>query len=129
MTCPDAKRESECGFTTIEMLVALLVLAITLGTAAQSISFARRGLQHASEDREVARILTKVLAEELPRLAAQHAPMPTVSSGPGWAIELAPVIMGNDQILRARIKIAASKPSQYGGTYLTYFAPSSRMGR
>ena len=57
--CPNA---DEAGFTLLETIVALLILALALGTVVQSVAMASNRLVMADHARTIERVAKKVLA-------------------------------------------------------------------
>jgi general secretion pathway protein I len=79
------------GFSTIEVLVAFLVLSLGLGMAVQSISLAATSLKRTDQAGRETRLVRRVMAEELPRLMRAYAGKALVASGSSWEAHLRPL--------------------------------------
>jgi type II secretory pathway pseudopilin PulG len=61
-TGPGPANAGEAGFTLLEAIVALLILALALGTAVQSVAMASNRLVMADHARSIERVAKRVLA-------------------------------------------------------------------
>lgn len=79
------------GFSTIEVLVAFVILSLGLGVAVQSISLASLSLRRSDEAARETTLVRRIMAEELPRLMKAYAGQPMVAGGPSWEAGLRPL--------------------------------------
>jgi len=94
VTKTNAGERDEAGFTLIEMIVALAILAVALGTllAAFSQDFARQRLERSSLE---ARMLAQSMLASTDRVAAPSTRSGVTADGFSWTIAAEPY--GNDE--------------------------------
>lgn len=83
--------ERDGGFSTIEMLVAFVILSLGLGLAVQSVSQAGMSLKRAKDRAAETVIVRRVMSEELPRLLKTYKGRPLLASGPSWQAGIRPL--------------------------------------
>jgi len=105
------------GFSTIEVLVAFVILSLGLGVAVQSISLASTSLRRSNESARETILVRRVMAEELPRLVKTYAGKALVASGPSWEAGLRPLSPSDPQgPVQVLIRILPTG-GRGGGTY------------
>ncbi|MCV3243111.1 type II secretion system protein [Mesorhizobium sp. ZC-5] len=82
------------GFSTIEMLVAFVILSLGLGLAVQSVSQAGISLSRAKNNAVETVLVKRVMSEELPRLLKAYKGQPLLASGPSWQAGIRPLSSG-----------------------------------
>ncbi|WP_379067305.1 type II secretion system protein J [Mesorhizobium sp. UC22_110] len=102
-------RDGEAGFTVLETLVAMTILALTLAIASQSIVLAARSLAAArNQTNAMLRIRGQLTGLET------SGPLASAQSGEGWSLQ--EIDVGGKKL--AAVRIAGS-----GASFLT-FIPS-----
>lgn len=86
-----SKEERQDGFSTIEMLVAFVILSLGLGLAVQLVSQARMSLTRAHDSAAETMIVKRVMSEELPRLMKAYKGKPLLAGGPSWQAGIRPL--------------------------------------
>jgi type II secretory pathway pseudopilin PulG len=95
------------GFSTLEMLVAFVILSLGLAVAVQAISQATMRLTRAEASTRETTLVRKVIREELPKLARRYTGKSLLADGPRWKIDLRPLSIGGlDGQMQATIWIA-----------------------
>lgn len=89
--------DGSAGFSTIEVLVAFVILSLGLGVAVQSISLASLSLRRSDEAARETMLVRRIMAEELPRLMKAYAGQPMVVGGPSWEAGLRPLSSSGPQ--------------------------------
>ena len=83
MTGPSSRASSEDGFSILEMIVAMTILALVLGIASQSIVLASRSIAAAKRQVEAARTVRMILAD----YEAHVQPMAQTTTQTGWTLK------------------------------------------
>jgi Tfp pilus assembly protein PilV len=111
---------ASAGFSTVEILVAFVVLSLGLGLAVQSISQASMSLRRADDAGKEALLLRRIVSEELPRLVNVYTGKTIEAAGPSWRIEVQPISdQGPRQALRATIEIRSRESAAHSTAYTT----------
>lgn len=98
--------EPEAGYSTLEMLVAFVVLSLALATAVQSISLSGLSLRSARDDARAVTIVNRMLAEDVGRILDAFREGQTVMQGPDWQSSTRPVD-GKGEVAAVTISIAS----------------------
>lgn len=85
----------EAGFSTLEVLIAFLVLSLGLALSVQSISQASLSIKQAELRADRSILLRKLISEELPRIVKAYSGGMLTKNGPSWRIELRPLAVGD----------------------------------
>ncbi|TSE10964.1 prepilin-type N-terminal cleavage/methylation domain-containing protein [Mesorhizobium intechi] len=110
MTAPLSQPSSEDGFSILEMIVAMTILALVLGIASQSIVLASRSIAAAKRQVEAARTVRMMLADYEAR--AQTA------AQPGWTLKTRTIDVAKAKVTAVLIeKPGGAFP---GGPFLTF---------
>ena len=110
MTGPSPQPSSEDGFSILEMIVAMTILALVLGIASQSIVLASRSIASAKRQVEAARTVRLMLAD----YEAQVQPV----TQPGWVLKTRRIEMSKAKVTAVVIeKTGGAFP---GGPFLTF---------
>lgn len=110
VTDPSSQISSEDGFSILEMIVAMTILALVLGVASQSIVLASRSIAAAKRQVETARTVRVMLAD-------YEARAQTVAQ-PGWTLKTRTI-----DVAKARVTaVLIEKPggASPGGPFLTF---------
>ena len=110
MTGPSSQSSSEAGFSILEMIVAMTILALVLGIASQSIVLASRSIAAAKRQVEAARTVRMMLAD-------YEARAQTVAQ-PGWTLKTRTIDVSKARVIAVLIE----KPDGAfpGGPFLTF---------
>lgn len=111
------------GFSTVEMLVAFVILSLGLGLAVQNVSQASLNLRQARAQDEETLLLRRTISEELPRLLRKFDGSPLSLDGDGWALAVEPLNAGS---VRSPLRVVARIGRRAGhqeAIYLTVVAP------
>ena len=109
------------------MLVAFAVLSLGLGLAVQNVSQASLSLRKAREQNEDARLLHRVMSEEVPRMTAGFSGTRVTASGEGWELALARLVPGEAASpLRVEIRVKP-KQARAATLFTTIVAPAASM--
>lgn len=93
----DQSGGTTAGFSTVELLVAFVILSLGLGVAVQTIAQSATGLKRATGYEEETLLVRRLLSEELPRLVNTYSGGATEATGPSWKIAIRPVAGGKSQ--------------------------------
>ncbi|MER9585453.1 prepilin-type N-terminal cleavage/methylation domain-containing protein [Mesorhizobium sp. M0276] len=117
MTAPSSQPTSEDGFSILEMIVAMTILALVLGIASQSIVLASRSIAAAKRQVEAARTVRVMLADYEAR---------TQTTAPnGWTLKTHTIEMSKAKVTAVLIeKTGGAFP---GKPFLT-FVPVQEPG-
>jgi type II secretory pathway pseudopilin PulG len=122
--------DGQSGFSTIEMLVAFMILSLGLGLAVQSISQASLSLKRADANAREINLLRRVTSEELPRLLKAYVGQATGASGPQWEVGLRPLSSADPQgPIQVVIRIAPNENAPATSTYASILPPPSSEGQ
>ena len=114
MTGPSTQAASEDGFSILEMIVALTILALVLGIASQSIVLASRSIAAAKRQVEAARTVRVMLAD----YEAKVQPMAQAATPPGWTLKTRTIDVSKAKVTAVLIeKTGGAFP---GGLFLTF---------
>jgi type II secretory pathway pseudopilin PulG len=118
--------DAQSGFSTIEMLVAFMILSLGLGLAVQSISQASLSLKRANENAREMHLLRRVTSEELPRLLNGYDGEVLGARGPQWDIGIRPLSSTEPQgPIQVVIRIAPNENASATSTYTSILPPPS----
>lgn len=110
MTAPLSKPSPEDGFSILEMIVAMTILALVLGIASQSIVLASRSIAAAKRQVEAARTVRVMLADYEARVQA--------TAPSGWTLKTRTIEMSKAKVTAVLIeKTGGAFP---GGPFLTF---------
>ncbi|MER9934325.1 prepilin-type N-terminal cleavage/methylation domain-containing protein [Mesorhizobium sp. M0088] len=110
MTAPSSQRSAEDGFSILEMIVAMTILALVLGIASQSIVLASRSITAAKRQVEAARTVRVMLTDYEARVQTT-APF-------GWTLKTRTIEMSKAKVTAVLIeKTGGAFP---GGPFLTF---------
>jgi general secretion pathway protein I len=110
MTGPSLQPSSEDGFSILEMIVAMTILALVLGLASQSIVLASRSIAAAKRQVEAARTVRMMLADF-------EARTQTVAQ-PGWALKTRTIDLAKAKVTAVLIENTGG--AFPGGPFLTF---------
>ena len=114
MTRPSPQPSSEDGFSILEMIVAMTILALVLGIAGQSIVLASRSIASAKRQVEAARAVRVMLAD----YEAQVQTMARTTAQPGWTLKTRTIDVAKAKLTAVLIeKPGGAFP---GGPFLTF---------
>jgi hypothetical protein len=100
------EQDGEAGFSTLEALIAFVVLSFGLAVSVQSISQASLAERNASARSEAARLLRNIVTEELPSILDDYPGGTQTHVGPSWRIELQPtMVSGKPAAVRAMVQL------------------------
>ncbi|PZV40020.1 PulJ/GspJ family protein [Mesorhizobium kowhaii] len=114
MTEPSSQPSSEDGFSILEMIVAMTILALVLGIASQSIVLASRSIAAAKRQVEAARTVRVMLAD----YEAQVQPMAQTTTQPGWTLKTRTIDVSKAKV--TAVLIEKSGGAFPGGPFLTF---------
>ena len=107
---------SEDGFSILEMIVAMTILALILGIASQTIVLAGRSIVAAREQTEAARNVRAIMAQyDADAESGGTAGLDAIAQS-GWTIKVQP--MGTGKVKLDAILIEKTGPA--AGTFLTF---------
>lgn len=110
MTAPLPQSPSEDGFSILEMIVAMTILALVLGIASQSIVLASRSIAVARSQVEAARTVRMMLADYEARAQT--------TAQPGWTLKTRTIDVSKARVTAVLIeKPGGAFPS---GPFLTF---------
>ncbi|WP_095198074.1 PulJ/GspJ family protein [Mesorhizobium carmichaelinearum] len=110
MTGPSFPSSSEDGFSILEMIVAMTILALVLGIASQSIVLASRSIAAAKRQVEAARTVRMMLADYQARAQT--------TAQPGWTLKTRTIDVSKARVTAVLIeKPGGAFPS---GPFLTF---------
>ncbi|AZO32538.1 type II secretion system protein [Mesorhizobium sp. M1B.F.Ca.ET.045.04.1.1] len=112
---------SEDGFSILEMIVAMTILALVLGIASQTIVLAGRSIVKAREEMEAARKVRAIMAQYYAAESGATAGLDAIAQS-GWTVKIQP--MGGAKAKLDAIVIENSGAA--AGTFLT-FMPARRQ--
>ncbi|MFK0693147.1 type II secretion system protein J [Mesorhizobium sp. IMUNJ 23033] len=110
-----ASASDEDGFSILEMVVAMTILALVLGIASQSIVVASRSIAAARAEVEAARTMRAVLADFEANAGTNAAGELTQS---GWRLKARTIEVSKAKL--AAIVIAKTSGATPGGPFLTF---------
>ncbi|WP_217568744.1 type II secretion system protein J [Mesorhizobium sp. GbtcB19] len=114
---------SEDGFSILEMIVAMTILALILGIASQTIVLAGRSIVAAREQMESARKVRAIMAQyDTDAESSATAALDAIAQS-GWTIRVQPMGTGKAKLNAVVIE----KAGAVAGTFLT-FMPAKRQG-
>lgn len=125
MTTAPLKRDGEEGFTILEMVVAMTILALLLGIASQSIVLASRSVAIAQEKVEEARQLRALMANY--DAGIQSTDDLGTLAGSGWVLRAVPVDVAGTG-MTAVIVERRDASGLRGSSFLT-FVPDRSAGK
>jgi general secretion pathway protein I len=114
MTEPSSQAASEDGFSILEMIVAMTILALVLGIASQSIVLASRSIAAAKRQVEAARTVRVMLAD----YEAQVQPMAQPTTQSGWTLKTRTIDVSKAKV--TAVLIEKSGGAFPGGPFLTF---------
>jgi len=110
MTGPSSPSSAEEGFSILEMIVAMTILALVLGIASQSIVLASRSIAAAKRQVEAARTVRMMLADYEARAQT--------TAQPGWTLKTRTIDVAKARVTAVLIeKPGGAFPS---GPFLTF---------
>ena len=98
MTGPSSQPSPEDGFSILEMIVAMTILALVLGIASQSIVLASRSINAAKRQVEAARTVRVMLADYEAR------PMAQTTAPSGWTLKTRTIEMSKAKVTAVLIE-------------------------
>lgn len=123
MSALTAPSSGEDGFSILEMIVAMTILALVLGIASQSIVIASRGIAVAKAQVEAARTVRAMLADYQANAGLQ-ANAPADPTRSGWTLNAREI-----EISRAKITaIIIEKTGAGAGAPFLTFVPARDVG-
>lgn len=125
MTTEPLKRDGEEGFTILEMVVAMTILALVLGIASQSIVLASRSVAIAQEKVEEARQLRALMANY--DAGIQSTDDLGGQAGSGWILRAVPIDVARSG-MTAVILERRDASGRRGSSFLT-FVPDGSVGK
>lgn len=117
MTSAALKHEGEEGFTILEMVVAMTILALVLGIASQSIVLASRSVAVAREKVEEARQLRALMANY--DAGIQSTDDLGALAGSGWVLRAVPIDVARTG-MTAVILERRDASGRRGSSFLTF---------
>ncbi|MDX8525892.1 prepilin-type N-terminal cleavage/methylation domain-containing protein [Mesorhizobium sp. MSK_1335] len=116
--------DSEDGFSILEMIVAMTILALVLGIASQTIVLAGRSIVKAREQVEAARKVRSIMAQyDADGESGGTAGLDAVAQS-GWTVKVQP--MGAGKVKLNAIVIENSGSAAGDASFLT-FTPARRQ--
>ncbi|QPC90766.1 type II secretion system protein J [Mesorhizobium sp. INR15] len=108
---------SEDGFSILEMIVAMTILALVLGIASQTIVLASRSIVTAREQVEAARKIRAIMAEYNGEAGTEGAAKMDGIAQSGWTLKAYPV-----DVAKAKMSAVVIEKSGAGtsGSFLTF---------
>ncbi|MBB6411483.1 PulJ/GspJ family protein [Mesorhizobium sangaii] len=110
MTGTSSQPSPEDGFSILEMIVAMTILALVLGIASQSIVLASRSISAAQRQAEAARTVRVMLADYEAQI------QPTAQSG--WTLKTRTIDVSKAKV--TAVLIENSHGAFPGGSFLTF---------
>ncbi|CCV09527.1 General secretion protein I [Mesorhizobium metallidurans STM 2683] len=110
---------AEDGFSILEMIVAMTILALILGIASQSIVMASRSIAAAKAQVEAARTVRTILADYQANIGLQTSatddPMPS-----GWSLKARKIEVSKAKITAILIEKTGASGAARGEPFLTF---------
>ncbi|CDX21265.1 General secretion protein I [Mesorhizobium plurifarium] len=113
----------EDGFSILEMIVAMTILALILGIASQTIVLASRSIVMAREQMEAARKVREIVAQYDAGADSSGAAGFDTFAQSGWAIKVQPIGDGKAKL----DAIVIERSGTAAGTFLTFMPARQRQ--
>ncbi|MER8409367.1 prepilin-type N-terminal cleavage/methylation domain-containing protein [Mesorhizobium sp. M1307] len=108
----------EDGFSILEMIVAMTILALVLGIASQSIVMASRSIAVAKAQVEVARAVRAMLADYQAGLGSTSSGSDTTQ--PGWSLRTRTIEVSKAKLTAIIIERTGAAGAGRGEPFLTF---------
>lgn len=109
----------EDGFSILEMIVAMTILALVLGIASQSIVMASRSIAAAKAQVEAIRAVRTMLAD-YDASTEPSAVRPERLTQPGWSLKARKIEVSRAKIAAIVIERTGAAGTARGGPFLTF---------
>jgi len=115
---------SQDGFSILEMIVAMTILALVLGIASQTIVLASRSIVTAREQVEAARKVRTIMAQYDVDAASGDSGRLDALAQSGWTIKVQPMNAG-----KAKLDAIVIENSQAGSAPFLTFMPARQQSQ
>lgn len=126
MISPTVPSPGEDGFSILEMIVAMTILALVLGIASQSIVMASRSIAVAKAQVEDARTVRAMLADYQASAGPQAAD-PDGPARPRWTLSARKIAVSKAKMTAVIIEKTGASGAGRGAPFLT-FVPAQDAG-
>ncbi|MER8761478.1 MULTISPECIES: type II secretion system protein [unclassified Mesorhizobium] len=113
-----APDSDEDGFSILEMIVAMTILALVLGIASQSIVMASRSISVAKAQVEAARAVHAMLADYQTNAGSNS--IPSDPAQPGWSLKTRTIEISNAKLTAIIIERTGAAGAGRGEPFLTF---------
>ncbi|MER8734491.1 type II secretion system GspH family protein [Mesorhizobium sp. M1227] len=113
-----APDSDEDGFSILEMIVAMTILALVLGIASQSIVMASRSIAVAKAQVEAARAVREMLADHQAGLGSNSTASDPAQ--PGWSLKTRTIEISNAKLTAIIIERTGAAGAGRGEPFLTF---------
>ncbi|MER9614264.1 prepilin-type N-terminal cleavage/methylation domain-containing protein [Mesorhizobium sp. M0207] len=118
MISQPAPVSEEDGFSILEMIVAMTILALVLGIASQSIVMASRSIAVAKTQVEAARAVRAMLADYQANAGLNS--IPSDAAQPGWSLKTRTIEISNAKLTAIIIERTGAAGAGRGEPFLTF---------